>query len=175
MSPARDTEKAEPSSTFFRCPVQSEVSQGLIKIGRRTLPATIQEASIEGFTALVEPKFSNRLSVGTPWILEYNGAKFEIQAQWFFHSPDGRIQIGMRRLRDLTAPEQVGSWWSFFGGKRGVEDAGHSTVVFAGFVLVVFVTLSLPGLGEKLGTAERINDSFQWLIHGINRQFTKTW
>lgn len=173
MSPPRESDKVESPASFFRCPVQADQSRGTIRIGRRSIEASVQEASIEGFTVLVEPKYSKRLSVGIPWVLQYNGAKFEIQAQWFFHAPDGQVQIGLRRLRDLTEPEHVRSWWVLSGARRGMEDAGHSTVAFAGFVLVVCVSLALPGIGDKLGTADHINDTFRWILEVVSNRISK--
>lgn len=173
MSPPRESDKVESPASFFRCPVQADQSRGTIRIGRRRIEASVQEASIEGFTVLVEPKYAKRLSVGIPWILQYNGAKLEIQAQWFFHAPDGQVQIGLRRLRDLTEPEHVRSWWVLSGARRGMEDAGHSTVAFAGFVLVVCVSLALPGIGDKLGTADHINDTFRWILEVVSNRVSK--
>ncbi len=175
MSPPNATEQTESSGTFYRCPVQADQSRATIKIGRRKIQAIIHEASIEGFTVLVEPRYSKRLSVGIPWILVYNGAKLEIQAQWFFHAPDGHIQIGLRRLRDLTEPKRVRSCWPVFGSRQRVEESGQSTIAFAGFVLVLVVTMAMPGIGEKLGTAGHINDTFRWVVNGVSNHLSRLW
>ncbi|MCG8650796.1 MAG: hypothetical protein MI861_13240 [Pirellulales bacterium] len=163
------TESSDQLSNFFRCPVQSDQGKAVIRIGRRKMSAIIQETSIDGFTVLVPPKYSTRLKVGRPWVLEYEGARHEIHPQWFFNSPDGHVQMGLRRLRDLTKPTplQRHSWLARFGGRR-YENPNNAAVVFGGFVLFLFALMATPGLGEHLGTADRIQDAFRWFVSGAN-------
>lgn len=175
MKSVTQHEKNEKSADCFRCPVPSDQSRGTIRIGRRKIEASIQDASIEGFTVLIEPKHAKRLAVGVPWKLEYDGALLEIQAQWFFHAPDGRVQVGLRRIRDLTEPERIGTWWPTTDNSRSAEDAGSSTLAFAGFVLVLFVALALPGLGDRLGTAPKIGGAFDWVVDGFRERVNAIW
>ena len=158
----------QPEASFFRCPVQAEQSTATIRVGRRKTRATVQETSIDGFTVLVEPKYASKLKVGRPWVLEYEGARIEVHPQWFFNSPDGHVQMGLRRLRDLTPPEPIRtSLLARYGGKR-YEDPSYSAAVFGGFVLALFSLTALPGLGESLGTSARIQSTVRWLIQGID-------
>jgi len=175
MSADAERSTAETSPDFFRCPVQAEQSRALVTMGRRRFRVTVQDASIEGFTVLVEPKYAKRINVGIPWILEHEGAKLEIKPQWFFQAPEGHIQVGLRMLRDLTEPEKIGTWWPRVDTSRAIEDAGHSTLAFAGFALVLIVTMAMPGLGDKLGTSKRINATFEWVINGVGEQIGRIW
>lgn len=156
--------ETDQNTSFFRCPIQNDQGQGqaIIRIGRRKAKATVQETSIDGFTVLVPPKDGGKLKVGRPWVLEYDGTRHEIHPQWFFNSPDGHVQMGLRRLRDLTEPEPIrNSWLARIGGRR-YEDPSNAAVVFGGFVLFLFAMMASPGLGERLGTADRIQDTFHW-------------
>lgn len=164
------TEKADPQDTgFFRCPVQADQSKAVIRVGRRKAIATVQETSIDGFTVLVPPKYSGVLKVGRVWLLDYQGARIEVHPQWFFSSPDGRVQMGLRRMRDLTPPEPIRrSLLLRYAGRR-YEDPSYSAAVFGGFVLALFSLMALPGLGESLGTANRIQTAVMWLIKGLNQ------
>ncbi len=156
---------------FFRCPVQADQSKAVIRVGRRKAVATIQETSIDGFTVLVPPQYGGVLKVGRPWLLEYQGARIEVHPQWFFNSPDGRVQMGLRRMRDLTPPEPIRrSLLLRYAGRR-YEDPSYSAAVFGGFVLTLFSLMALPGLGDSLGTANRIQSAVKWLLDGLNQSF----
>lgn len=154
---------------FFRCPVQAEKSEAIIRVGRRKARATIQETSIDGFTVLVSPRDASKLKVGRSWLLEYDGTRIEIHPQWIFNAPDGRVQLGLRRLRDLTPPEPIrNSLLAQFGGAK-YNDPSYSSLAFGGFVLFLFSLMALPGLGDQLGTSTRIQNTFRWVIQGLDQ------
>lgn len=161
-SPEPAQSGASQADDFFRCPIQSEQSQAIILVGRKRANASVQETSIDGFTILISQKEASKLSVGKPWILEYDGTRTEVMAQWFFNSPDGKVQVGIRRMRDLTpVPTIRRSFGSLFGGQLAAS--ATSPAGFGGFVLVLFCAMALPGLGEQLGTADRIQGAVRWL------------
>ncbi len=135
-----------------------------MRVGRRKARATIQETSIDGFTVLVGPRDASKLKVGRPWVLDFDGTQHEVHPQWFFNSPDGHVQMGLRRLRDLTKPDPIkNSWLARLGGKR-YEDPSNAAVVFGGFVLFLFALMATPGLGDRLGTADRIQDTIDVVV-----------
>jgi hypothetical protein len=106
-------------------------------------------------------------------MLEYQGARIEVHPQWFFNAPDGHVQMGLRRLRDLTPPQPIRkSLLARFGGKR-YEDPSHAAAAFGGFVLVLFSLMALPGLGDSLGTSSRIQSTVRWLIKGIDQSIAQ--
>ena len=159
-------------ATFFRCAVQAEQSKAIIRVGRRRIAATVQETSIDGFTVLVSPKNASKLKVGRPWMMEHEDASIEVHPQWFFNSPDGHVQMGLRRLRDLTPPAPIRkSLLARLGGRR-YEDPSYAAAAFGGFVLFLFSLMALPGLGDRLGTASRIQDTVRWIINGIDDQIS---
>lgn len=169
-APAETTD--QPAS-FFRCPVQSDQGEAIIRVGRKRARATVQETSIDGFTVLVPPKDSVKLKVGRPWVLEYDETRHEVHAQWFFNSPDGNVQMGLRRLRDLTQPPPIrNSWLARIGGRR-YENPNQSAIVFGAFVLFLFALMATPGLGDRLGTADRIQDTFQLIVDEANQTLDK--
>ena len=157
--------------TFFRCPVQEEQSEAVIRVGRRKACASVQETSIDGFTVIVPPKYTSVLKVGRPWLMQYDGAKIEVHPEWFFNAPDGHVQMGLRRLRDLTPPEPIRrSLLLRYGGRR-YEDPSFSAAIFGGFVLALFSLMAMPGLGDSLGTSDRIQSALKWIIHGLDQSF----
>ncbi|MGB7326800.1 MAG: hypothetical protein WBD31_18130 [Rubripirellula sp.] len=167
MTSAPDT-STKPSSGFFRCPISSDRSKATIRVGRRKFAADVHETSIDGFTVLVSPKYSSKLKVGRPWILVYDGTRTEVHPQWMFNAPDGHVQIGLRRLRDLTRPPKVKrSLLSSIGGRK-YDDPSYSAVGFGGFVLALFSLMALPGLGDRLGTSDRIQGTVRWIASELS-------
>lgn len=165
---------AEPGKTeFFRCRVEPVRSNATVKIGRRRVPATVQETSIDGFTILIAPQHSAKLKVGKTWTLEHEEAQIEVHPLWFFNTPDGRLQLGLRRLRDLTKPQDDrNSLLIRFGGSR-FRDPSCSAAVYGGVVLALICLLALPGWGDHMGTSDRIQDGFKVLIDGLDDTFGK--
>ncbi|WP_231603205.1 hypothetical protein [Neorhodopirellula pilleata] len=138
----------------------------VIKIGRSPIKTQVHEASIDGFTVLVDSSDASRLVLGKPWILLHDNAKIEVHAQWFFHADDGNVQIGLRRLRDLTKPPVIGGWFpSFFATPR--EDGSSGSLLFVGASLIVMASLAMPGVGDALGTSGKIQQAFGAIYHGI--------
>ena len=102
-------------------------------------------------------------------MLEHDGARIEIHPQWFFNAPNGYVQVGLRRLRDLTPPEPIrNSLLARFGGRK-YDDPSYSSIAFGGFVLFLFSLMALPGLGDSLGTASRIQSTVRWLIDNVDQ------
>ncbi len=166
---ASSTSVEHQDGNFRRFRVAADNSIGVIRVGHRRLTATVQETSIDGFTVLVSPKIASKMKVGKPWMLEHEGARIEVHPQWFFNSPDGQVQIGLRRLRDLTPPPPIrASLLARMGGSR-CADSSVSAVAFGGFVLFLFCLMALPGLGDRLGTSDRIQDGLYWLMGEANR------
>lgn len=161
--------------TFFRCPVQAEMSQATLIVGRRKVPATLQETSIEGFTVTVCPRQSQRLRIGRAWVLRSLNDCCEVHAEWFYNAPDGGIQIGLRRVRDLLRPERPSGWLSFGQAGRKSSSGKGSEVAFAGAIVFLFVVLCLPGVGDKLGTAPRLQAALQLVLHSVDSLVRSCW
>lgn len=171
MNSSEDDPSHPDQEAFFRCPVPSDCSKARLRIGRRCIDVTVQETSIDGFSILVPPRSAHKLKMGTVWLLEYNGARLETHAQWFYHSPDGQTQVGLRRLRDLTPLPAIGSVLTTVLPAGSRNELTYSGLTYAGFVMVLFLLLALPGLGDRLGTAERIQGAVRWIFQGVSSEF----
>ena len=154
---------------FFRCPVQAESGDATLRIGFRKIPVQVRETSIDGFTIQVGPGASRRFKARRRWVLEYDGARLEVIAEWKSTTPEGNLQIGLHRLNDLTRPKPIKtSLLARYGGKR-CEDPSFSAAIFGGFVLVLFSMMAMPGLGDSLGTAPRIQGILEWIVRGLDQ------
>jgi hypothetical protein len=158
-------ETQDPS--YYRCLVHEDHAEAVLCSRRRRLKVLVQETSIDGFTVLVKPQDADRLSIGRPWVLEYSGARVEVHGQWFFNSPDGHVQMGLRRLRDLTQPEKCTTSLFSRCKPNSIHDLGFSGVIYAAILLAVFLVLALPGIGDALGTAPKIESAVLWLWSGL--------
>jgi len=158
----------EQEPDYFRCPISNGHTDATIRIGRKRVKATVQETSIDGYTVIVAPSHASKLAVGKSWLLEHDGTKTEVHPLWFFNTPEGDVQLGLKRLRDLTPPENHRrSLLVHFGGVR-FQDPSFSAAVYGGFVLSLFLLLALPGWGDHMGTSDRIHDAVNWLVDGLD-------
>ncbi|MEM9588754.1 MAG: hypothetical protein AAGA03_15840 [Planctomycetota bacterium] len=173
MSANQASDDPQSGADYARLPVPQDRGEAFLKIGRKQIPATVQETSIDGFTVVVTKKHAAKLRVGDTWVLNYDETILEVHPQWFFNSPSGDVQMGLRRLKDLTKPKTIGSWWAPSGKTMDTNTAGNSTLLFSGVVLVLFTAMALPGLGDSLGTSNRINDALKSIFQTVDRQITR--
>ena len=161
----------EQESDYFRCPILNGRTDATIRIGRKKVKASVQETSIDGFTITVPKKYSGNLKVGKSWVLDHEGAKTVVHPLWFFNMPDGNVQMGLRRLEDITPPENPrNSLLIKFGGAR-FQDPNFSAAFYGGIVLSLICLLALPGWGDHMGTSDRIHNAFHWLLDGLDDTF----
>ena len=132
---------------------------------------SVQETSIDGYTVLVGPKESRKLQVGQTWLLNYQDTISEVHPQWFFNSPEGQVQIGLRRLRDLTPPDRVRRSLLVRLGGLKYANPNISAPIYGGFVLALFSVMALPGIGDQIGTAPRIQTAVKSIVDGLRDVF----
>jgi hypothetical protein len=167
-----ESNQNEAERGFFRCPVQDEDSAVTIVIRGKSIPAKLQDKSIDGFSVIVEPKHVRKLRVGPQWILKAGGEVTEVWAQWMFNAPDGRVQLGLRRLQDLT-PQPNGSWFPAIFSYR--KHTTNPELLLAAIVLAGFLTLSLPGVGDQLGTSGKIQSGLRILCDVVKDSISEIW
>jgi hypothetical protein len=162
----------ESDRGFFRCPVQDEDSEATILILGKKIPAKLQDKSIDGFSVSVEPRHVRKLQVGPQWILKAGGEVTEVWAQWMFNAPDGRVQLGLRRLQDMT-PQPKGSWFPTIFSYR--KHTTNPELLLAALVLAGFLVLSLPGVGDRLGTSGKIQSGLKNFCNVIREGVSEIW
>ncbi len=152
-----------PEQRFFRCPVPPEDAAATLRFSGTKLTVELQESSIDGFAVLVQQNQVSKLRLGPRWVLQSASERCEVWPQWLYCASDGRVQIGLRRLQDLTSAPRP-RWFPRLGRARPRE-IDH-TLVFASLVLLVALAISLPGLGDVLGTAPWIEKTVRELFAG---------
>ena len=124
------------------------------------------EASIGGFTVSVKKRFQRKLKKAKRIIVNYDSAKYEVAVDNISTAEKGMVRVGFRCLKDLTKPTPIKN--SFLA--RIFEPsmtAQNVAVAYGGFVLVLFCVLAMPGLGDKLGTAPRIESAAKSMFLNI--------
>lgn len=77
-------------------------------IAGNELPVLIPEQTQCGFTAIGTVKVAEGLRLGAGWVLKLEGKRFEVFPQWIHCAADGRVQIGLRRMHELTPETEFG-------------------------------------------------------------------
>lgn len=145
------------TGTAFRIPVAPKESKASLRCGGQRIPVTLQETSIEGYTVTVAIKHSHRLKLGRTWTLVCRNERCRVHGEWLFVPQVGPLQVGLRRLAEDAAPLYVGGISLPFGFRlRKFTDSNWPELIFTGSLLSLFTLLSMPGLGDDLGTAPRI-------------------
>lgn len=163
------SERPEPKA-YFRCPVQHDQARVQLRIAGRRIPATLCETSIDGFTLTLTSAQAKFIRLGKPWILKTSGERTEVHAEWLFHAPDGTLQLGLRRMRDLTPSEEPrGVVFTGRALRSHTASAASSEIAFAGLVIFLILTLSMPGIGDTLGTAPRVRNAATTLWHAMQQ------
>lgn len=156
---------ANASKEFYRCRVSEELSRATLCVGRKRIPATLRETSIDGFSVLVKAKLAKRLAIGRTWVLTAGEERTEVGVEWMYQTTGGDVQIGLRRLADLTPnPEPRGGWRTHFGRTTASSHSDTPSLAFAGMLMIIVIAISTPAIGDPLGTAPRIQGAFDMLV-----------
>ena len=158
--------------SFFRCPISDEKRSVTVRLGRKTIAAEMLEESISGFTLAVPKNIGKKAKSAKKLTVEYDAGLYEVEFESSNPFDKGRVRIGVRRVRDLTKPATIKNTFltQMFAPSLNAQSAA---VAYGGFVLVLFSVLAMPGLGEKLGTAPRIEAAAKSMYFNIKSTFTQ--
>lgn len=159
----------EKENGYFKIPAPAELRHAKIKVGRKMMSVDVQDSSIDGYTVLVSRKQAKRLKAHREYRMEYNDAEVDVLVVTVANARDGGVQIELRRVREIVenAEKVPRSWLIRFGGSR-FQDPSLAAALYGGLVLFLFALLALPGVGDHLGTADRIQEAFLWILQSVN-------
>lgn len=158
---------AEADSTY-RCKVVGESNAKLSIAGKR-FDVHIREKSGSGFTIGLTEKLASRLKCGKLYELRYDDRRLLVKAEEFTGTSEDERRLQVSTAKEYDPVER----WAFrlpftSGSKVSSHDSViNSTAAYGGFVLVLFCVMALPGLGDTLGTAPRINNAINLLSKNI--------
>lgn len=153
---------------FYRCQIAGEHSKATLVSGGVRIPVVLRESAIDGFTVMIAPKYIRRLQLGRQWVLKTRAEKNRVHPEWVFHNMGQDLQLGLRRVSEIvTSDEPRGGIMTYFGRSNLLERSNHAELAFFGLLLGLFVMLSSPGIGGKLGTAPLIHDVATAVVHSL--------
>lgn len=154
---------------FYRCAVPEEKQSAKLSTGMSTIKVRVIEKSINGCTMLVKKKYARKLRGKGPFTLHFDQTKVEVAELNISDAPTkGYVQVGAVNAKDMTPPEKIkSSWWP-----SRSQQPDNAQIVFAGFVLILFCAMAMPGLGEKLGTSDRIQNAFRWFVSSADNSIS---
>jgi hypothetical protein len=90
-----------------------------------------------------------------------------------FMSPEGLLQLGLRRIADITPVERCGgsSWRSLLSPRRLLSRQKSPELAFGGALLLVVALISTPGIGGPLGTAKPIREAVGAVFVAVRGMF----
>ncbi|NND96305.1 MAG: hypothetical protein HKN47_03120 [Pirellulaceae bacterium] len=148
---------------FYRCSVDAKKSAARIKYGWGNLRASVFEKSINSYTLLMQNRHAKKLRVGKTYRMKFDSTHVVVAVKRIAEIDNGFAHVGMCQVDDLTPPERIkSSWMPRIGSGKAGESNAH--LFFAGFVLMLFCAMAMPGLGDRLGTSSKIQKAFHWMI-----------
>lgn len=160
--------------SYARCTVQGDRT-ALLRIGRNKIEVEMQETSIAGYTLEVDAKHKRLLKNAKSIHVSFNGMKADATLETIMKAPNGKLRIGLKRQTEpKKAKSGKNSFLSRFARKADAQNTTNVMVAYGGFVIVLFTVMALPGLGDRLGTAPRIEGAVQWVVTAIDQQ-VRTW
>ncbi len=139
-------------------------------VGRTALKVFVRETAGNGFTLGISPKVAKKIVSGKRYELHFDERRVEVMAEAFVETVQGEARFRVGTIREFEPKERWAFRLPFSRGSRIItHDSGiNSGAAYGGFVLVLFCVMSLPGIGEQLGTAGRIENALE--IMGANLQ-----
>lgn len=146
----------------YRCCIAAENSAGKLKIGLRTFDVCVTNTSRTGFGIRMPTHVAKKLSSKRRLLLLYAGETWEVGVQSRYSDDSQFTNLGLIRGRELTKLQVPGSWW---GGMFSRSSAPADPTFLAFLVLAFLIAvISLPGIGDSLGTAPKVRKALSSLL-----------
>ncbi|OYP34419.1 hypothetical protein [Rhodopirellula sp. MGV] len=156
---------------IYRCKVVGNAAATLF-VGPRSLKVFVRETCGGGFTLGLDPKQVKKIKLGTRYELHYDDRRLLITPQVFVPSVEGEPRLQVVTVHEYEPKKR----WAFrLPFTKGQQVKKHETIgsaaAYGGFVLVLFCVMALPGVGDKLGTAPRIEAALNLMAKNFSDVF----
>lgn len=148
----------------YRCKVVGDAA-AILQVGSKHVNCHVRETSGSGFTVGLEQKLAKKIKLGQKIELRYEDRRILVMAKAFVESVQGEARLMIETIREFEPKERWAFRLPFSRGSRVInhESGISSGAAYGGFVLVIFCVMSLPGIGDKLGTAPRIETALKMM------------
>lgn len=167
----------EAQEKTYRCKVVGDCPATLYD-GHKAFRGYVREKSGNGFTIGIDPKYAKKVKSGKSYELRYEDRRVQVMAETFAETVQGEARLQLGTIREFEPRERWAFRLPFTKGTRVIKHDSFITsgAAYGGFVLVLFCVMSLPGIGEQLGTAPRIESALELMgrnivdvVHAIRR------
>ena len=159
---------SETKAKTYRCKVVGDCPATLY-VGHKAVKVFVRETSGSGFTLGIDPKLAKKVKSGRSYDLRYDDRRVQVIAETFSETVQGEARLQVGTIREFEPQERWAFRLPFTKGSRVMK---HDSIIgsgaaYGGFVLVLFCVMSLPGIGEQLGTAPRIESALEMMGRNI--------
>lgn len=154
----------------FRCAVAPEYSKGILSVGLGKFAINVLDTSRDGYTVRCPARVASKLKPGKSARLVFRGETWEVQRSSLYNESSDYVHLGCTRVRELTKIKQPKtSMFAALAPRISLSsDPGLLMFLLIAFMVAV---ASLPGLGNKLGTAPRIHKGIHEIAKGFGDFF----
>ncbi len=147
----------------FRCCIAAENSAGKLRIGLKQYDVCVLDTSRNGFCIKLPNRVASKVREKSLPILSFNGENWEVELKSRYSDGETFTNLGLARVREVTkikAPSSWGLWCS--SNRSGL----HNDPTFLAFLVLAFIVaaISLPGVGDHLGTAPRVQKAIKSFV-----------
>ncbi|WP_182867786.1 hypothetical protein [Stieleria mannarensis] len=158
----------EGQAKTYRCKVVGDSTAKLL-VGRKFQKVFVRETSGGGFTLGLSTKVAKKIKSGKSYDLRYDDRRMQVIAETFVETVQGEARLQVGTIHEYEPKERWAFRLPFSKGSRIIgHDSGiDSGAAYGGFVLVLFCVMALPGVGDRLGTAPRIESALAMMSKNI--------
>lgn len=166
----RGTRLNSRPSGAFRCAIAPEHSAAQLRIGRRKFQVNVLDTSRDSFTIRCSTRIASKIQRGSVVRLEFRGEKWTIERESLYNESAEFAHVGCRRVQDITPIRAPRS--SLFPSLLPRFSTTNDPALMM-YLLIAFMVacVSLPGLGDSIGTAPRIRDGLKAIMKSVSDTF----
>lgn len=138
----------------YRCVVAFENSAGELRLKNKKYPVTLLDTSRDGFTVRVSKSLGKKIQAERTCQLSYSGELWEVTCNGTYSEIENQTDIDFLRVQELTKIKQP----RLGGATAGLFSPQQDPTLLLGLLVGFLIAcISLPGIGDQLGTAPRIS------------------
>lgn len=159
---------SDEKRTAFRCVIAPENSAAKISVGRKCYDAAVVNVSRTAFTVRIPTRLAKKISPLRVCRLAFAQERWEVRKESV--EEDGNFShVGFTRVREITklrVPSTAfASAMPKFGPKTDPE------LLLCLLIAFIVACVSLPGIGDNLGTAPRVRNGIATVWQALTSLF----
>ncbi len=150
----------------FRCCIPAENSAGKLRVDGKQYDVNVLDTSRNGFCIKVSNKVAAKVREKSAIVLSYNGELWEVALKSRYSECGGFTNLGISRIREISKIKPPRSWGISIVPSPGL----HNDPTFLAFLIFAFLvaTICLPGVGDNLGTAPKVQKAVRSILKSTN-------